>query len=70
MGTNNAVIAHVVVLLTKRQQADERLLLEAAEETPQLEIDDVVERVLEGVPEPEEKKKAIAGPKVSSKRRG
>ena len=68
MGTDNAAIAHVVVLLMKRQQDDERLLLEAAEETPQLEIDDVVERVLEGVPEPE-KKKAATVPRVTSKRR-
>jgi len=56
MGTENAAIAHVVVLLMKRQADEEGLVLEAAEETPQLEIDDVVERVLEGVPEPEKKK--------------
>ena len=68
IGTDNAAIAHVVVLLTKRQQADERLVLEAAEETPQLEIDDVVERVLESVPEPE-KKKALTLPQVTSRRR-
>jgi len=56
MGTDNAVIAHVVVLLTKKQQDDDRVVLEAAEETPQLVIDDVVEKVLESVPEPEKKK--------------
>jgi len=56
MGTDNAVIAHVVVLLTKKRQDDDRVVLEAAEETPQLVIDDVVEKVLESVPEPEKKK--------------
>jgi 2-C-methyl-D-erythritol 2,4-cyclodiphosphate synthase len=67
MGTDNAAIAHVVVLLVKKQADDERLVLEAAEETPQLEIDDVVERVLESVPEPEKKKASTSG--ITSKRR-
>ena len=67
-GTENAAIAHVVVLLMKRRPDDERVALEAAEETPQLEIDDVVERVLESVPEPE-KKKASTFPRITSKHR-
>ena len=70
MGTDNAAIAHVVVLLTKKQPDDARTLLAVADETPQPVIDDVVERVLEGMPEPEEKKKAVAAPKISSERRG
>jgi len=68
MGTDNAAIAHVVVLLMKKQPDDERLVLEAAEETPQLEIDDVVERVLESVPEPENKK-ASTSSNITSKRK-
>ena len=68
MGTDNAAIAHVVVLLMKKQPGDERLVLEAAEETPQLEIDDVVERVLESVPEPENKK-ASTSSNIASKRK-
>ncbi len=56
VGTDNAAIAHVVVLLVKKQQDDDRAMLETAEEMPQPEIDDVVERVLEGVPELEKKK--------------
>ena len=64
MGTDNAVVAHVVVLLTRKQQDDARSLL-VADETPQPVIDDVVERVLEGVPEPE-KKKAFAPSKIAS----
>jgi 2-C-methyl-D-erythritol 2,4-cyclodiphosphate synthase len=66
MGTENAAIAHVVVLLMKKGPDDERVALEAAEETPQLEIDDVVERVLESVPGPE-KKKASTFPRITSK---
>jgi 2-C-methyl-D-erythritol 2,4-cyclodiphosphate synthase len=56
MGTDNAAIAHVVVLLMKRRPDEDRTLLATAEEMPQPEIDDVVERVLEGVPELEKKK--------------
>jgi hypothetical protein len=41
-------------------------MLEEADEMPQPDIDDVVERVLEGVPEPE-KKKAFSPPKVTAK---
>ena len=67
MGTDNAAIAHVVVLLVK-QQDDARTLLAVADETPQPVIDDVVERVLEGVPEPE-KKKTSSLSKVTSKHR-
>jgi len=55
MGTGNAAIAHVVVLLTKRSQAG-RAALEAEEAVPQPVIDDVVERVLEGITEPTKKK--------------
>ncbi|HEV8523512.1 MAG TPA: 2-C-methyl-D-erythritol 2,4-cyclodiphosphate synthase [Terriglobales bacterium] len=55
MGTENAAIAHVVVLLTKRAQAG-RAVLEAEEAVPQPVIDDVVERVLEGISEPAKKK--------------
>jgi 2-C-methyl-D-erythritol 2,4-cyclodiphosphate synthase len=68
MGTENAAIAHVVVLLMKKGPDDEGVALEAAEETPQLEIDDVVERVLESVPGPE-KKKASTLLKITSKHR-
>jgi 2-C-methyl-D-erythritol 2,4-cyclodiphosphate synthase len=56
MGTSNAAIAHVVVLLTRKRQDEHRTMLEEAAEMPQLEIDNVVERVLEGVPEFEKKK--------------
>jgi len=66
LGTDNAAIAHVVVLLVKKQQDDTRTLLAVADETPQPVIDDVVERVLEGMPEPE-KKKASTLPRVTSK---
>jgi 2-C-methyl-D-erythritol 2,4-cyclodiphosphate synthase len=68
MGTDNAAIAHVVVLLAKKQQDDARTLLAVADETPQPVIDDVVERVLESVPEPE-KKKSSTVPRVTSKHR-
>ena len=66
MGTGNAAIAHVVVLLMKKQHDDDGLVLEAAEETPQLVIDDVVEKVLETVPEPA-KKKASSPSRITSK---
>ena len=56
MGTENAAIAHVVVLLMKKRSDEDPATLEAADEMPQPEIDDVVERVLEGVPELEKKK--------------
>jgi len=69
MGTDNAAIAHVVVLLMKKQPDDERLVLEAAEETPQLEIDDVVERVLESVPEPENKKASTSSNITSTRKK-
>jgi len=68
MGTENAAIAHVVVLLMRKRQDSERVVLEAAEETPQPVIDDVVEKVLEGVSEPE-KKKASTAPRITSKHR-
>ena len=66
LGTDNAAIAHVVVLLVKKRQDDQRAVLEEAEETPQPVIDDVVEKVLEGVSEPE-KKKASTIPRIRSK---
>jgi 2-C-methyl-D-erythritol 2,4-cyclodiphosphate synthase len=68
MGTENAAIAHVVVLLMRKRQDLDRVVLEEAEETPQPVIDDVVEKVLEGVSEPE-KKKASTLPQITSKRR-
>jgi 2-C-methyl-D-erythritol 2,4-cyclodiphosphate synthase len=68
MGTGNAAIAHVVVLLMKKRHEDERALLAVADETPQPVIDDVVERVLEGVPEPE-KKKTSSSSRITSKHR-
>ncbi len=68
MGTDNAAIAHVVVLLMKKRQDPDRVVLEAAEETPQPVIDDVVEKVLEGVSEPD-KKKASTSPRITSKHR-
>ncbi len=46
MGTDNAAIAHVVVLLIKRSEEHERKMV-AAEATPQPAMDDVVEKVLE-----------------------
>ncbi len=55
MGTDNAAIAHVIVLLV-RDGKREAFTAEAAEEMPQPEIDDVVEKVLEGVEEPAGKK--------------
>ena len=68
VGTENAAIAHVVVLLMRKRQDSDRVVLEAAEETPQPVIDDVVEKVLEGMPEPE-KKKASTAPRITSKHR-
>jgi len=68
MGTDNAAIAHVVVLLMRKRQDPDRVVLEAAEETPQPVIDDVVEKVLEGVSEPE-KKKASTSHRITSKHR-
>ena len=66
MGTGNAAIAHVVVLLVKKRQDDDRALLAVADETPQPVIDDVVERVMEGVPEPE-KNRTSSSSKITSK---
>ena len=62
MGTDNAAIAHVVVLLVKHGIAgDDRL--ETAEAIPQPEVDEVVEQVLKSV-EPARKKP----PKVHARR--
>jgi len=52
----------------KKRQDDDRALLAEAEETPQPLIDDVVEKVLEGVSEPE-KKKTSSLSKITSKHR-
>jgi 2-C-methyl-D-erythritol 2,4-cyclodiphosphate synthase len=68
MGTENAAIAHVVVLLIGKGRDDKLAALEAAEETPQPEIDNVVEKVLEGVSEPA-KKKAATLPRITAKHR-
>jgi 2-C-methyl-D-erythritol 2,4-cyclodiphosphate synthase len=68
LGTDNAAIAQVVVLLVKKRPDEERVVLEEAEETPQPVIDDVVEKVLEGVSEPE-KKKASSHSRITSKHR-
>ncbi len=68
LGAENAAIAHVVVLLIKKRPDEERVVLEEAEETPQPVIDDVVEKVLEGVSEPE-KKKASSSSRITSKHR-
>ncbi len=46
MGTENAAIAHVVVLLTRKERRN-AARLESAEAVPQPEVDDVVEKVLE-----------------------
>lgn len=58
MGTENAAIAHVVVLLTKRDRRN-RARLQAAQVVPQPVVDEVVEQVLETVepPKPARKKK-------------
>lgn len=59
MGTENAAIAHVVVLLTKKERRN-RARMEATEAVPQPVVDHVVEQVLETVEPPptgERKKK-------------
>src|SRR5512146_2426505 len=48
MGTDNAAIAHVVVLLTRKERRNQERL-EAAEAVPQPVVDEVVEQVLETV---------------------
>jgi 2-C-methyl-D-erythritol 2,4-cyclodiphosphate synthase len=48
MGTDNAAIAHVIVLLTKRPRR-RATQLEAAEALPQTVIDEEVEKVLEDI---------------------
>ena len=67
MGTEKAAIAHVVVLLVKKRPEHDREIA-SAEETPQPVIDEMVERVLEGVPEPS-KKKASSTTRITSKSR-
>jgi len=49
MGTDNAAIAHVVVLLHE-QPKDDRRVVKAVEEVPQPEMDRVVNQVLKDVP--------------------
>ncbi len=51
MGTGNAAIAHVVVLLTKRSVSGPRRRVQV-ESVPQSVMDEVVDKVLEQVPEP------------------
>jgi 2-C-methyl-D-erythritol 2,4-cyclodiphosphate synthase len=51
IGTENAAIAHVVVLLKKTERKT-RPKLQAAEAVPQPVMDEVVQKVLETVPEP------------------
>jgi 2-C-methyl-D-erythritol 2,4-cyclodiphosphate synthase len=51
MGTDNAAIAHAVVLLQRRGDDEQLGVLEAAEELPQAVVDETVEEVLESVPE-------------------
>jgi 2-C-methyl-D-erythritol 2,4-cyclodiphosphate synthase len=62
MGTDNAAIAHVAVLLMKRGASREQTL-EAAEAVPQPEVDEVVEQVLQSVAPPKKK-----GSKVHARR--
>jgi len=62
MGTDNAAIAHVAVLLVKKGASGEHRL-EAAEETPQPEVDQVVEQMLQSVEPPKKK-----SPKVHARR--
>ncbi len=57
MGTENAAIAHVVVLLSRKERRSRRRVA-AAEVVPQLVVDDVVEKVLETAePRPARKRK-------------
>ncbi|MGI9101131.1 MAG: 2-C-methyl-D-erythritol 2,4-cyclodiphosphate synthase [Terriglobales bacterium] len=56
MGTENAAIAHVVVLLTK-STSKKKGRHAAAEEIPQPVVDSVAESLLKTVPEPEGKKR-------------
>jgi 2-C-methyl-D-erythritol 2,4-cyclodiphosphate synthase len=56
-GTDHAAIAHVVVLLAKRKGAHE-LALEAAAETPQPVIDQIVQQTLQDVRLPKPKRLA------------
>ncbi len=55
MGTENAAIAHVVVLLQRKERRN-RERLETAEAVPQPVVDDVVEQMLE-TSEPRQRKK-------------
>jgi 2-C-methyl-D-erythritol 2,4-cyclodiphosphate synthase len=54
MGTDNAAIAHVTVLLLRKGHADPELAV-AEEAVPQPEVDEVVEKVLKDVPKPRRK---------------
>lgn len=55
MGTDNAAIAHVTVLLLRKGQA-ERDVAVAEEAVPQPEVDEVVKQVLKDVPRPSRRK--------------
>jgi 2-C-methyl-D-erythritol 2,4-cyclodiphosphate synthase len=49
LGTDNAAIAHAVVLLEKRRDGQHDMMMEAVEDLPQEVVDEMVEDVLETV---------------------
>jgi 2-C-methyl-D-erythritol 2,4-cyclodiphosphate synthase len=49
LGTDNAAIAHAVVLLEKRRDGQHDMMMEAVEDLPQEVVDEMVEDVLESV---------------------
>jgi 2-C-methyl-D-erythritol 2,4-cyclodiphosphate synthase len=49
LGTDNAAIAHAVVLLEKRRDGRHDMMMEAVEDLPQEVVDEMVEDVLETV---------------------
>ena len=51
MGTDNAAIAHAIVLLQRCEDDEQLGVLSAAEELPQAVVDETVEEVLESVPQ-------------------
>jgi len=55
MGTDNAAIAHVTVLLLRKGQGEHDVAL-AEEAVPQPEVDEVVKQVLKDVPKPSRRK--------------
>ncbi|MGE0405308.1 MAG: 2-C-methyl-D-erythritol 2,4-cyclodiphosphate synthase [Candidatus Korobacteraceae bacterium] len=60
MGTDNAAIAHVVVLLTKKVSRGSKAKIAAAE-VPQFVVDEVVDQVLEEAAEPTRKRAQVKG---------